>query len=380
MKPNPDLTLPDWLDPLLLVETARGAGAAAVRRALAAEDHSAAEFATLLSPAAGACLEAMAQRAQFLTQRHFGRTISLYVPLYLSDHCSSGCAYCGFAADRRRPRRRLERDEIIAEMDALQGMGFEEILLLTGERTPQADFDYLHLAVTLAAERFHLVTIEAFPMTQAEYQKLAHAGCTGITLYQETYHPEIYRQMHRWGPKRDYAVRLETPELALAGGIRTAGLGVLLGLADPVCDAICLYRHLEHLRRKFWRAGFSISFPRLRPEPGGFTPPCPVNDRFLAQLICAFRVCLPDVPLVLSTRESATFRDGMAGVGISKMSVASRTTVGGYHAESAPADGQFMVCDDRDVNAFCGALISKGLAPVFKNWDAVFRPEPAILR
>ena len=364
---------PDWLNPDLWLNRVRNTDARAVRQALATEYPGIAELAALLSPAAGEALDRLATRAQFLTRRQFGRTISLYVPLYLSDFCKNGCVYCGFAADRHRPRRRLERDDIIAEMDTLKGMGFEEILLLTGERAPHADFDYVRASVTLAAERFDLVTVEVFPMTREEYHGLIEAGCTGLTMYQETYDPAVYKRMHRWGPKRDYQYRLETPARALAAGLRTVGLGTLMGLADPVRDALALFQHVQTLRKQYWRSGISVSFPRIQPQLGGFTPPFLVSDRLLAQVICAFRICMPDLPLTLSTREPAWFRDGIAGVGISKMSIASRTTVGGYHNESAVDDGQFKVSDNRSIEAFCAMLKSKELEPVFKNWDAVYR-------
>jgi 2-iminoacetate synthase len=182
-----------------------------------------------------------------------------------------------------------------------------------------------------------------------------------------------YEQTHRWGAKRDYFHRLEAPARALAGGIRVAGLGALLGLSDPLFDTLCLYRHAIHLRRRFWKAGIALSFPRLRPEPGGYHAEFPVDEEFLARIIFAFRICLPDVPLVLSTRESRRFRDGMAGVGISKMSVASLTTVGGYGQETVASGGQFEVNDHRGVDSFCAALQAKGLQPVFKNWDEAYR-------
>lgn len=366
-------SIPEWLNPAPWLSTARTADRRAVHQALAAESPTIADLAVLLSPAAQPLLDAMAQQAQALTQRHFGRTIALYIPLYLSDYCSGGCVYCGFAADRHRPRHRLETADIISELDALKAMGFDEILLLTGERTPQADFSYLCRAVALAAERFHLVTIETFPMSVEEYHELAEVGCTGLTVYQETYDPVTYGRMHRHGPKRNYLNRVETPARALAGGLRTAGLGVLLGLADPVADALALFLHLNHLRKKFWQAGVSVSFPRICPQPGGFIPPYPVNDRFLAQMIFAFRICLPDVPLVLSTRESAIFRDGIAGIGINKMSIASKTTVGGYHEEIAEEDRQFLISDNRDIDTFFSVLRHKGLEPVFKNWESVYR-------
>ena len=363
--------VPDWLDPKPLRETSRQAAKADVSSALAAESPGLNELAALLSPAASAALEPMARKALNLTRRHFGRTIALYVPLYLSNYCSSGCMYCGFASDRRHPRLRLTPETMAAEMKALRKMGFEEILLLTGERTPQADFDYLLKAVKLAAGRFNLVTIETFPMTTAEYQALTEAGCSGFTIYQETYNPETYAKMHRWGPKKDFRNRLATPARGLSAGMRSVGLGFLLGLADPVAEAICLFQHVSELRRVYWKCGFSISFPRVRPQAGKFTPPYPVSDAFLAQMIFAFRICLPEIHLTLSTRENSAFRDSVAGIGISKMSIASRTGVGGYRKRSE-SEGQFEVADTRNISSFCNALKAKGLQPVFKNWDMVF--------
>ncbi len=368
----------DDLNPAALMPIASDADAAAVRRALRAAQPGSADFAALISPAAGAGLEDMAQRARGLTRRHFGRNISLYVPLYISNHCSNGCAYCGFASDRRYPRRHMAPAEIRRELAAIRRMGFDEILLLTGERDLRADFDYLRAAVEMAAADFHMVTVEAFPMERAEYRALALAGCQGITVYQETYDRETYLQVHRWGPKRDYQRRLNTPEAALAAGMRTVGMGALLGLVDPRRDALSLFLHVRELQRRFWRAGFSVSFPRLRPEAGGYTPPHPVNDRFLAQLIYAFRICLPDVPLTLSTREAPAFRDGMAGIGINKMSIASRTTVGGYTSETHEDNGeQFQISDHREIAEFTRMLQGKGLEPVFKNWDRTYcMPQP----
>ena len=319
------------------------------------------------------CLESMAQQARRLTQTHFGNAISLYAPLYLSNFCTGGCAYCGFAADRRQPRRRLEPDEQAAEEDALKEQGLEQILLLTGERAPEADFAYLLAAVRTAVARFHDVHVESFPLSIDEYRQLADAGCTGVTLYQETYDPVSYARWHRWGGKRDFAARFDAPARALAAGIRTVGIGVLIGLSEPISDALALFRHVRSLQHRFWRSGVSVSFPRIRLQAGGFVAPHPVDDVRLAQLIFAFRICLPETPLVLSTRESPAFRDGMAGVGINRMSVASRTTVGGYRRPAARTGGQFEVSDERDVRTFCAMLRARGLDPIFKDWDAIYR-------
>lgn len=363
---SPELDPSDWLS------LAHSATEADVRRALSASTPDEADFAALVSPAAAGFLEDMAQRTKRLTEGHFGRTISLYAPLYLSDYCPGGCAYCGFAADRTQPRSRLTRAQMLREFDALKAMGFEEVLLLTGERSPEADFAYLRAAVSEAAKHFSAVTVEAFPMTTPEYRELAAAGCVGVTLYQETYEPVQYSALHRWGPKRDFANRLDAPSRVLEAGIRTVGLGALLGISDPMFDTLTLYRHARALRRKFWQSGVTISFPRVCPQEGGYQPPFPVDERFLARIIFAFRICMPDVPLNMSTRESARFRDGIAGVGVSKMSIASRTTVGGYCEPTSSPDGQFEVNDDRDIETFFTALRAKGLEPVFKNWDRVY--------
>ena len=368
-----DCSSPEWLDPRPWLSVVANACQADVRRVLDVGAGDENDLAVLLSPAAASLLEDLAVKAQSVTRRHFGRTIAIYVPLYLSNHCSGGCVYCGFAADRKQPRRKLSGDELEGELAALKKMGFEDVLLLTGERCQEADFEYLLGGVEAAARLFHEVSVESFAMTEQEYGALAVAGCTGVTLYQETYDPARYRQLHRWGPKRDYTFRLEAPSRALAAGLRMAGLGALLGLGEPMFDALALYRHARHLQREHWRGGVMLSFPRLCHEQGRFVPDHPVSDQALAQMIFAFRICMPDVPLALSTRECPTFRDGMAGVGISRMSVASRTTVGGYASGSEPTGGQFDVNDNRDVTAFCRALRAKGLEPVFKHGDAVYR-------
>lgn len=365
--------MPEWLDPRPWLEAGRSATEADVRAALDASIPAEGDLASLLSPAAGDFLEVMARRAASLTQSHFGRTVSLYAPLYLSDYCSGGCVYCGFASDRSQKRRRLETVEYRAEMEVIKALGFEEILLLTGERTPQADYGYLSGAVSEAVKRFSAVTVEAFPMSLEEYRGLASAGCVGVTLYQETYNPELYEQLHRWGPKRDYEGRLDAPDRVLAGGMRQMGLGALLGIGDPVFDIVSLFRHVKQLRRRHWQAGLTVSFPRICAQEGGYVPAFPVSERALAQIIFAFRICMPDVPLVISTRERARFRDGIAGLGISKMSAGSKTTVGGYGGRVESSAGQFEVNDPRGVDEVCKALRAKGLEPVFKNWDKAYR-------
>lgn len=369
--------LPNWLDPQPWLAHSQSTDLRTIENAIHSDHPTERELALMLSPAARPLLEPMAHRAQALTQRHFGRTISLYTPLYLSNFCNGGCLYCGIAADRRATRAVLDTQQLDHELDAITAAGLDEIVLLTGERMPEADTAYIREAIARAAQRLNNINIEVFPMRQEEYRSLAEAGCTGVTLYQETYNTTVYEQMHRWGDKRDFHARLDAPNRALRGGLRTLGLGVLLGLADPAADLIALYRHATHLLKTYWQAGITLSFPRIKPQMGGFQALHPVDETTLAQAIFALRICLPTVPLLLSTRESAAIRDGLAGVGISKMSVASKTTVGGYSDKVGDSTQQFSISDERSIASFCAMLRNKGLEPVFKNYDAIYR-EPTV--
>ena len=136
---------------------------------------------------------------------------------------------------------------------------------------------------------------------------------------------------------------------------------------------LCLFNHANYLLKNFWQAGVTISFPRIKPQLGEFRAKFPVDERMLAQFIFALRICLPTVPLLLSTRETESIRDGLAGLGISKMSVASKTTVGGYSSSIEQSTEQFEISDNRDVSSFCNALRNKNLEPIFKNYDAMYR-------
>ena len=351
----------------------------AIEAAIYSKNPTIRELALLLSPSAKTFIEPMAQRAKYLTQRYFGKTISLYSPLYLSNYCNGGCVYCGIAADRRADRLVLNNQQLYKEIEELSASGIDEIVLLTGERMPEADVDYLENAIKLSSKKISSVNIEVFPMLENEYRILANAGCTGVTLYQETYDPIVYEKMHRWGDKRDFYNRLHAPERALKGGLRTIGLGALLGLANPVFDMLCLFNHANYILKNFWQSGISISFPRIKPQLGEFRANFPVNELMLSQYIFALRICLPTVPLLLSTRESATIRDGLAGLGISKMSVASKTTVGGYSSNIEKSTEQFEISDNRDIKMFCNALRRKNLEAVFKNYDSIYR-EPVLYK
>lgn len=326
------------------------------------------DFLRLLSGAARSYLPQISQRANALARQYFGHTIHLYVPLYLSNECDNVCAYCGFNRHKDIVRKTLTPPEILDELHTLQTLGFQHLLLLTGESPTLAGADYVAQAVHLARQSFPYVSLEIFAATQEEYQRFVEAGASGLTIYQETYHHPTYDQLHVAGPKKDYLWRLDAPERALTAGMRKVGLGALLGLYDWQYEAALTGAHVSYLAKKFWKAEFSVSFPRLRDVAGALSGRA-VVDAALVQMIGAFRLYMPWVDLILSTREPAMLRDQLVDMGITQISAQSSTSPGGY--TDGQAGEQFSVADHRSLEQIKDMLRSKGLDPVLKDWSDV---------
>jgi len=342
-----------------------------VRRALATERLTERDLAALLSPAAEQMLDEIGGRARETTLRHFGRTIGLYAPLYLSNECENECAYCGFSAANRVPRATLSEAEAVAEAEVLRDRGFRHVLLLTGESPRALDEARLARIVALLRPMFASVSIEVFPMAEDGYRTMVAAGVDGLTLYQETYDRATYARLHRSGRKSDFDARLLAPERGAAAGMRRVGIGCLLGLADFRRDIFCAALHAAWLSRRYWRTHITVSFPRLRHAEGGFAAAAPVTDRQLALAICATRIFLPRAGLVLSTRETSALRDTLLPFGITQMSAGSCTRPGGYlHPEEAANEAQFSVEDHRTAEEVFAAIRSAGYDPAYKDWDA----------
>ncbi len=341
-----------------------------VGQALAAEELTPRDLAALLSPAAADHLDEMARRARETTLRRFGRVVVLYVPFYLSNECVNHCTYCYFAHDVDLSRSTLTPSQIGAEVDRLKDARFDHVLLLTGEDRRAAPPAYVRDAVATCHGRFSSVGVEIYPMTRGEYGSLVEAGCDAITLYQETYHQPTYAAAHPRGPKRDFAARLEAPSRAASAGMRSVGIGALLGLADWRVEGLCMAAHGKALRRDHWRSRLSIGFPRLRQGPGELQLQ-PLTEAELAQLLWAMRITFPDADLVVSTRERPAFRDHMVGLGVTRMSAGSKTQPGGY-AGAAEAGEQFAVTDDRSPAEIAAMIEARGCEAVWKDWDREF--------
>src|SRR5678815_2952061 len=307
------------------------AAAASVRQCIGKQALSLDDFACLISPAAAATLlEPLCARSHALTLQRFGKVIRLFAPLFLSNECINNCKYCGFSRDNPILRVTLTVDEVRREAHSLAAQGFRNILLVAGEHPKFVSNGYLAECVAALHEEIPSVSLEVGPMETEEYRPLVAAGADGLVVYQETYEPGVYDDMHTAGPKKNFAWRMETPERAYAAGFRRLGIGALYGLANWRYEALCVAAHADYLLRNCWKAQITISLPRLRPCAGEFQPLTHMTDRDLTQLVCAFRLMFPDVGLVLSTREPAKLRDGLFPLGITLISAGSHTEPGGY--------------------------------------------------
>jgi 2-iminoacetate synthase len=332
------------------------------------------DLAVLLSPGAEAYLEEMAQVANRISLQYFGRAILLYTPLYLGNYCVNGCVYCGFNAGTQIERRKLSLAEVEREAEVIAASGLKHLLVLTGESRQQTSVSYIKDCLRILRCYFPSVSVEIYPLEISEYAELVAAGADGITIYQEVYDENVYRSLHPFGPKRDYRLRLEAPERAGRAGMRTIGIGALLGLHDWRSEAFFTAIHAAYLQRCFPEIEISVSFPRIRPQIGGFQPAFPVNDRELVQIILAFRIFLTRAGLVISTRERPELRNHLIKLGITKMSAGSSTEVGG-HIDRRKGTAQFEISDHRTVAEVAQAIGAKGYQPVYKDWHSM-RVEP----
>ncbi|AIJ09219.1 MULTISPECIES: 2-iminoacetate synthase ThiH [Edwardsiella] len=344
--------------------------AADVERALGAATLNRDDMMALLSPIAQHYLEPMAQRAQRLTRQRFGNTVSFYLPLYLSNLCANDCTYCGFSMSNRIKRKTLDQEAIMRECQAIRALGFEHLLLVTGEHQQQVGMAYFRRHLPMIRSQFASLQMEVQPLSQAEYAELKSLGLDGVMVYQETYHRAAYARHHLRGKKQDFFWRLETADRLGRAGIDKIGLGALIGLSDSWrADCYMVAEHLLWLQQRYWQSRYAIAFPRLRPCAGGIQPLSLMDERQLVQAICAFRLLAPDVELSLSTRESAPFRDNVIPLAITHVSAFSKTQPGGY-ADSEPALEQFAPHDNRHPQEVARALIARGLQPVWKDWDS----------
>jgi 2-iminoacetate synthase len=273
--------------------------------------------------------------------------------------------------ENRIKRKTLNFVEVEEELEAIKAMGFDSILLVTGEHETKVGMNYFREVLPIVKSRFNYLSMEVQPLEQNEYQELVALGLDAVMVYQETYNKRTYAEHHLRGNKVDFNFRLDTPDRLGRAGVDKIGLGALIGLDDWRVDLVHLAHHLRYLERKYWRTRYSISFPRLRPCVGGVTTKSSMSDIQLIQAICAFRLLSHEVELSLSTRESPDMRDNTIPIAITSISAASQTQPGGYANQNKQLE-QFSTEDGRSAEQVAKALTEKGLQPVWKDWHSVY--------
>jgi 2-iminoacetate synthase len=358
-------------------------------------------FARLLDEENGPPLESLARDSQAITRRHFGRTMRLFAPLYLSNECVNNCSYCGFSRDAAILRTTLTVEQVVREAQHLHALGFRNLLLVAGEHPKFVSDGYLQNCLDALKPFIPTLGIEVGPMEDDQYAEIVRHGAEGLVVYQETYHRRVYQTLHTAGPKKNFDWRLDCPERAYAGGFRRIGIGALFGLADWKFEALALCAHLEYLYRHCWKSQFTVAFPRMRPYAGNYQYQTDTDlllpDRSLVRLITVFRIIFPHVGIVVSTREPAPFRDAIASLGVTHFSAGARTEPGGYtgaghddlhltvkgrRVELTEKSGcekateQFQIHDTRSAAQVAEMLRHQAIDPVWKDWDEALLTNP----
>ena len=330
------------------------------------------DFMALVSPAAAPYLEVMARLSRRYTQERFGKTISMYIPMYITNSCSNSCVYCGFNRHNKFDRVILTPEQIERECRAIRRLApFDNLLLVTGENPRAAGVDYIERALGICRPYFNNLSIEVMPLSSEDYYRLTQAGLNGVVCFQETYNRANYKLYHPAGMKSDFEWRLGGFDRMGQAGVHKIGMGVLIGLEEWRTDTTMLALHLQYLRKRYWKTRYSVNFPRMRPSEGHFQPNVVISDRELAQLTFAFRIFDHDVDISYSTRECAALRNGMATLGVTSMSAGSQTDPGGYEVYPQSLE-QFAVSDERTPAQVAADLRSAGYEAVWKDWDKVF--------
>lgn len=341
-----------------------------VKRALEHDEKTVDDFNALLSPAALPLLEEIAEAARVETKKHFGNSVNMFTPLYISNYCENYCIYCGFNCHNKIHRAKLNAEEIEHEMQAIAKTGLQEILILTGESKKMSDVKYIGEACKIARKYFKVVGLEVYPMNSDEYRYVHECGADYVTVFQETYNSDKYETLHLAGHKRIFPYRVNTQERALMGGMRGVGFAALLGLSDFRKDAFATGMHAYLIQRKYPHAEIAFSCPRLRPIINNDKiNPKDVHEPQLLQVICAYRLFMPFASITISTRECQRFRDNVVDIAATKISAGVDVGIGGHDGErEKKGDEQFEISDSRNVDEVYKALTDKGLQPVMSDY------------
>lgn len=317
--------------------------------------------------------------AEQIKKDYYGNRIVMFAPLYLSNYCVNGCVYCPYHMKNKHiARKKLTQEEIVKEVTALQDMGHKRLAIEAGEDPANNPIEYILESIKTIYSIKHKngairrVNVNIAATTVENYRKLKDAGIGTYILFQETYHKESYEKLHPTGPKHDYAYHTEAMDRAMEGGIDDVGLGVLFGLEMYRYEFAGLLMHAEHLEAVFGVGPHTISVPRIKRaddiDPSVFDNG--ISDDIFAKLCALIRISVPYTGMIISTRESQAVREKVLPLGISQISGASKTSVGGYADPEAEHENditseQFDVSDQRTLDEVVGWLIKLGYIPSF---------------
>ncbi len=320
-------------------------------------------------------IQKMYDIAEEIKLAFYGNRIVMFAPLYLSNYCVNGCLYCPYHMKNKHiPRKKLTQEELKAEVIALQDMGHKRLAIEAGEDPVNNPIEYILECINTIYSIKHKngairrVNVNIAATTVENYRKLKEAGIGTYILFQETYHKESYERLHPTGPKKDYAYHTEAMDRAMDGGIDDVGLGVLFGLELYKYEFAGLLMHAEHLEAVHGVGPHTISVPRVKHaddiDPTAFDNG--ISDDIFTKIIACIRIAVPYTGMIISTRESEAVRQRALQVGISQISGASRTSVGGYTEEERPHDTeQFDVSDQRTLDEVVKWLMEQGFIPSF---------------
>lgn len=342
-----------------------------VRLALSKEHLDPRDFMALLSTAAAPFLEEMAQKAHLVTRRHFGNNITILTPIYFANYCDNYCIYCGFNSHNKIKRARLTDEELHRECKNIADTGIEEVIMLTGESPKMSDIKYIGNAVKIARQYFRVINMEIYPVNSEDYKYLHECGADYVTVFQETYNSDKYATLHLAGHKRIFPYRFYSQERAILGGMRGVGFAALLGLDDYQKDALATGMHAWLMQRKYPHAEISLSCPRLCPIINNDKiNPKDVDERKLTQIICAYRLFMPYASIVVSSRESARYRNAIMKIAATKASASVCVGIGGHleNDGSEMGDEQFEITDGRSFDQMYSDIKSMGLQPLTSEY------------
>lgn len=336
------------------------------------------EVAVLLNTQDDDLIGSILAAAHKIKQDIYGNRLVLFAPLYIANHCSNNCLYCGFRRDNKELHRvALTMEQIKKEVEVLEREGHKRLLMLSGEHPSRSSLDYFMEAIETAyatktekGGEIRRINVEIAPLKVDEYKALKKTGIGTCVLFQESYHHETYKVMHPSGPKKDFAWRLTAMHRAQEGGVNDVGIGALFGLYDYKYEVLGLLLHALQLEKDCGVGPHTISIPRLEPAfnaPTAIAPPHPVSDHDFKKLVAIIRMAVPYTGIILSTRENPELRSEVFAYGVSQISAGSRTNPGGYQDDSSDRfrAAQFNLGDTRTLDDVIYDISQHGHIPSF---------------